>query len=318
VPALDAYIERRPPAGCYHKASTRRFYISNIFSVTDASSWHQHHYRLDPGGGVPGLLAGVGGDDLLIPDPDEVAQALRASHVGEEAIAQARRDCIERALAIDDLCEIVVDQWYQAFRVYEDPRRNTGSLNQLLYLDPSITLPDRHLIYELFASPGAPGSRRAWHLLLLTARHELGHFYLLVKRWWDGLQPENLRRISSVDELPRGPAEHDIERLSSRAGSHNLITTRSVKDEDGIARTDQPNRITQTGSDIADLYWDMLGWYHTVYRRAVRPKLCEWCNKRPIPPGSSKYCTKECRDKADSKLSAERQRMRRARLKPLP
>lgn len=265
LPNLDDYIERRASTGRRSREGGQAFRVSHIFTVTDTLSWYQNHYRLDPAHDGRGILAGVGGHELHIPDVEAELRVLRASHVTEEGIAEYRQYYADLSAAIDQLCRIIADQWYEAFRVYDNPRGYMGSLNELLYLEPSISRPDRSLIDDLCKPAGAsPGSRSAWYLLLLTARHELGHAYLKTQDWLKHSLEE--RGDSALEE-------GDWDRLTARLHRIPIWENRQVLNS--RQRTVLLAKLQYRGSsDLAELYHAIGEWVRNVQRAALNVQEC--------------------------------------------
>ncbi len=144
-----------------------------------------------------------------------------------------------------------------------------------LFLHPRLdSLPARPLIDELY-------NDRAWaNLVLLTARHELGWYYLKVKTWHTTAQG-----LSDLSDTSLGVclAADELEELSMRTHGYyyyKLTATDSTDveyhDLPPVERRDAPRQVFSAASDVARLYYLLTQWYLKTYNQTVRAPRCTW------------------------------------------
>jgi hypothetical protein len=203
---------------------------------------------------------------------------------------------------VGQLCDLIGQRWETAHALYNGDMQPQGDkYRESLYLIPTCQLPSQQLMQKLVKE------RRTHHLLLLTARHELGHFCLLVEQWWDATQ--EARRTLGV--LPDGVDKAERGRLVARARLQEHATTGPAQNGRMDLRTDLPQREFQPDSDLQELYKLALDWYEQeVFLLAAQIRVCgnEGCRKalpehkergRPIV-----YCSAACADDGRRKQNA--------------
>lgn len=170
-----------------------------------------------------------------------------------------------------------------------------------LHLEPHVSLPDQSLIEQLTRDC------QTLHLLLLTARHELGYIYSKAQEW----------RLRAHDRgYPAGDDlflhTYDWMLLAARARGHRYITAVPGPTEiDGQReqRGDVPVERFLPVSNLTLLYWQMEQWCKQVYATTVKIAKCERCHA-PLPaskgPGRPpKYC-EDCRERVKTPQSNAR------------
>lgn len=167
--------------------------------------------------------------------------------------------------------------WISALDAYDDEPASlsTPGYRGGLFLHPHLgSLPPRPLIEDLFHD-------RAWaDLVLLTARHELGWYYLKVKAWH--AVAKGLRDISDA-HLGVCLTTDELQQLSMRTQGYYYYTLTATDSMDVDSpnvppneRHDAPRQAFSAASDVARLYYLLTQWYLKTYNHTVRAPRCTW------------------------------------------
>ncbi len=210
---------------------------------------------------------------------------------------------------VRQLCAMLGDWWNTAFNAYKG-EHEPDYQSAPLYLVPHVGLPDPRLIHELASPAGGVGHpKRAWYLLILTARHELGHLVRFAIEWREKLADVKRDRYATVGDMPPAVSAPFLDALHSRVRKHAYRKPVVARDSLGWPYAHGEEAVAWE-SDLDRLYGETLGWYDEVYRRVLTPKVCAWCRSHLVPTGRRVYCTEACMRAADVKKSARRHQKR--------
>jgi hypothetical protein len=259
---------------------------------------------------VSDVFTGLGvSHALYITSSQEIDRGLDPGVYPEEARHAIKRAYEDQNRPIRRLCSVLGGQWHHAFNAYDHLIDPHGYLDNPLHLEPFVTLPDRQLIAELSDPPDGDGDpRRAWFLLVLTARHEIGHFYLFVREWVQRLAAFKALYAAPASALPPEIGTDFLEQMHDRARTYSRMESVEIADSLGRKRRGHVRRLTAPESHLASLYEQMLTWHQYVYDKAVIPKICDFCEENLVPAGRHRYCSDECQRKADIRQSKVRHR----------
>lgn len=280
-------------------AHTHPFSVSNVFSSPVNAPEEQHRFDLAPGGNfVPNNLADVSGhgllpielnEDPIVPDGLDVVltpvRQLGMSGFGRSkewfalsavdpqtrrpeyspVLLQQRQEVITaHNKAIKWLCDVLDGHWEMALFRYH----NTPSLAQAWQVDPGYPLflnpapeplPDQRVVAELARL------RHTHHLLLLTARHELGYIYRKVEQW----------RKLSADRRPVGClSQWDWGLITARSRSIPRWINHPVAGTSG-EQTMMPKLHHLQTSDLARRYHQIGKWARDVQMAVLDIGVCK-------------------------------------------
>jgi len=176
--------------------------------------------------------------------------------------------------------------------------------------DPHVSLPRRKLIEELRTEYATH------HLMLLTARHELGSIYEEVRAWSarvderGGLDPRDTCLMPWQAGL-----------LSARARGRRSWALGPASDALHRRRDDNPVEKVDTQCDLSRLYHQLFTWCKATYDAAIAPPLCKraGCERTTRPRADGRgwrpYCSDECSKPARQKTFRRSSRKYRATTK---
>lgn len=283
------------PAG----AHTAPFSVSNIFSSPLNAPESQRLFDLAPVGTYvpnnladfsgPELLHVVRGEDPIVPEGQDIVLTplsnfgLTGFGGGKEWFdlapvdPQTRRPVYNPALlqqlqeridnhngVVDWLCDVVSGHWKMALFRYHNARPAGQDWQpdpgHPLFLEPApCPLPDQALISEL------ADTRQTHHLLLLTARHELGYIYHKVEQW---------RKLPLHRRPPCCLSEWDLGLLTARSRSVPQWSNRRVKGSGGghafVTKLDYKHT-----SDLAERYHRIGHWARDMQMAVLEVGLCK-------------------------------------------
>jgi len=322
-------------------AHTHPFSVSNVFSSPVNAPEEQRQFDLAPGGNfVPNNLADVRGtallpleigEDPIVADGVEIVrtpvrelgmsgfgrgkewftlsavdpQTRRPDH-SPVFIQQRQGTIAAHNKAVKWLCDVLGGHWEMALFYYH----NASVVAQAwqpdpatpLFLNPHLQvqpLPDLSFLTGL---QGVQGECQIHHLLLLTARHELGYIYQKVEKW----------RITPITQRPdRCLSDWDLGLLTARSRSIPQWTNRRVKNKLGQKGFVSKLEYLHT-SDLAERYHRTGEWARNVQMAVLDMGVCKQpgCTN-PVrmtlsggsrnAGGSSMYCDDHTRSRKSPK-----------------
>lgn len=183
-------------------------------------------------------------------------------------------------LEVWQICAWLRIAWLGALGAYESddsalPTPTNGTRIGQLFLHPRLpTLPTEAVIQDLYGD-------RAWaDLVLLTARHELGWYYLKVKAWH-----QEATKLTELSDASLGVCltAEELERLSMRTQGFYYYSLSSIDstdieypDQPPVERHDAPRQQFDATSDMSRLYFLLTQWYLKTYNHTVRAPRCTW------------------------------------------
>jgi len=321
--ALDDYLVGTPPAWAMPGAHNSPFSVSNVFASPATASFIQSGFDLIPNG----LLADAPSERLRLyayqhdsgaeaeieamrHDPRVKAEieAMRPKGIiwgATDNLPPSYKEIKAREKNAHDtpisfLCSALLRQWEDALLVYngEDTKYGFGTPRLCLTKPKSSTPTDKPSRPDMTLLKGLNKQGAAAHLFLLTARHELGCMYELVKAAFVGRRAER----QALDTPPDGWGlnEKNILLLRARArGSQQRALgvpsySTDFNDTTPVRRTDTPIRLFVPSSNLAELYYCFEWWYDTAHGIATNRIRCELAGCQAfVPPGRTTYCCEE-------------------------
>lgn len=173
-----------------------------------------------------------------------------------------------------------------------------------LDLSPGLSRPSPGLLQALCDDNAAD------HLMLLTARAELGHFYLTVQEWH---QRAERRVMLDLDDEYLGLDAVGV--LNARAqgfrywglgGTESSPYDSTMRDR----RHDAPRDLFVADSDLARLYWQFYIWYRDVYYSVINVPTCrqKGCSRWLPPYGGRGPHAQYCKAHAKERVRASNRR----------
>jgi len=321
--ALDDYLAGRPPAWAAPGAHNSPFSVSNVFASPATAPIEQRVFDLIPNG-------------LLADEPDHRFRpyACQYNHGADEALGAMRQNGVTWSTTdylppsykeikarekrvhetpIHTLCRALLVQWENALGVYDHKDHKCGKSAEhgyrgaehcgarpRLYLTKPNSFtptdkpsrPDMTLLKDL----GEQGA--AAHLFLLTARHELGNMYELVKKAYADANIPRLASYTPPDGW--GLDQWYVDLLGARARGyterHSGVPSYSTdfNDTTPVRRTDTRIRLFVPYSSLAEIYYCFEWWYDKAHGIATNRIRCELAGCQAfVPPGRTTYCCKE-------------------------
>jgi len=268
--ALDNYLAGRPSAKVGPEAHRNPFSISNIFASPKEAPSLQRTYDIVRNG----CLADAPDSRFPLyayqdnPEAEAAIEKMRQNHMtsgfsGDPPIPyeeMRKRQRSTHDLPIHQLCSDLLREWEGVFLPTDVSR-----------------MPTMALIHDLYKQHAAA------HLILLTARHELGTLYVKATMWGERAKKREYTNSNDV-----ALSRNDLGRLSARARGHRYwdigeSINLSQDKGDWEKRTDAPTQYLIPSSDLADLYWQFYNWYCSIYREIVKGPECKG-------PGGGKKC----------------------------
>jgi hypothetical protein len=239
------------------------------------------------------------GLDADEPAPAQVMAAIQESRTRNPGACNCF-SCLHAA-ELESLLTDFAKQWGTALKLYSGRIHQSQPDYQKLYLRPHVSLPEKDLILWLL------NEQKTLHLLLLTARHELGNVYMTVVEWHERAQSRLY-----LDRENHCLTDRQLGLISARArGYHYLRTVPIASGEWQEQRNDGPGAAWfEHDSSLAWLYWSFFHlWYEDVYYDVVRVPQCRWSGcTRFLPPRSGAGDVREYCD--EHRVVAKRQRDR--------
>ncbi len=300
--ALDDYLAGKGPR-----------FISNVFSSSLSAPAAQREYDLFP---VPVLPDAIGDDLLPIapPPPPHWLMDTRSISAGttivrlepppphwlmdttrpsEGTVAFVRSDvaredaqarCAERLRLVDALCTGLAIEWQHTLALYRGEIQPETWPWKKLYLVPSqIKQPSAELITEL------AHDLQAHHLLLLTARHELGYLHSKVNNWC---------ARGGVDPDDKALGQADLARIAARTRAATRYQTAPAVDQYRGPRADAPAIAYSVADGLPHLYQQFYRWWEDVYDAVTAPRRCRQCQQlldiSAGPGRPNEFCSEAC------------------------
>lgn len=299
-------------------ARSQHFVVANVFASDTDAHWMQRQYDLCSDLAnkqddqlktfIPGLRRAYGSSVSVV---DHLARYGYGTGDAEAKISHANE--------VMSVCYKLASLWERAFEFYDsydqygqDNRPTQLDVAHRLCLVPRITPPPSRDLVATYKQ----SHDDARQLILLTARHELGHLHELVKKACTDTDHPRLASYTPPDGWGLNEQCVGLLRARARGDRRRVLGVPSYStdfdDTTPVRRTDTPLDIFDSSSHLAGLYHCFEAWYDHVHRIITNRMPCglTGCSAF-IPPGRTTYCCNEHATEGRKANNTENKRERR-------